>query len=221
MLCMSGEVDADSLARPPDAPISADMRFRILEGDTAVGTFTIHISGDDKSMVVVSISHLSVKRLLLQASLNRRVEEHWSEGRFDSLSADLQTSGTLGSSHKTLNVSRNPDGTLSARYNAESHSLPSVALPMTLWGPRVLHDGVFFDAAKGELINVKIAPAEKTAPALTYEGRVCEAKRVETDSPEDGQFVIWLDSDGTLCGLRQRSALVDLRYEREASASAP
>ncbi len=206
---------APTLDAPSPPSSSADQQFRVLDGDEPVGTFVVRVLEDGMSRTVVTTSQITIKRLLLKATVDRRIEERWSGDRFVSLSADFRSTGTLGTSHKKLDVSRNPDGTLEAVFNGESHSLPEAAVPMTFWGPPVLREGIFFDATKGGQVTVKMAPAGDGATALTYEGQACEAKQVRTEGAENEEFIIWLTADGSMRGLRQDSALADLRYVRE------
>jgi hypothetical protein len=220
-LSVSSHAYAESLkpASPPQA-IPGDMLFRIFDGDKAVGTLTVNVAGNDASRIVVTKSQLTIKRFLLTATVNRRTEEHWTNGQFISLSAEFNSAGTLGTTNKKLDVNRNADGTLTAVANTKIHSLPANAVPMTLWGPPVLHDGVFFNATDGGKTSVTITSGIHERQIVTFQDRTCEAKQVQTDGQEKDKFEIWLDFDGTLCGLHQKSALADLRYIRETNINA-
>jgi Family of unknown function (DUF6134) len=221
-ICVQAQADSPAPAASPSAlPWPAESKFRILDGDKAVGTSLIQISGDRSSFVVKTTTHVSIERFLIKALIDEQVDEHWVRDRLESLSSDMQTNGVFGASHKTLSVSRTPEGALVAKTGDGSHTLPADAVPLTFWGAPVLHDGAFFDISDGQLLSVQTAPGGTGVASVTYQGRKCIAKQVSVDGPQKTQFVIWLDFDGSLCGLRQHVALDDMTYERQAPALSP
>jgi hypothetical protein len=215
-ICMPAQAEAPLPAAAQAAlPWPADIRFRILDGDKAVGESLTHIAGDRDSFVVTTTTRVSAETLLLKAVVEERLEERWVKGRFESLSSDVRTSGVFGTSHKTLAVSRTAEGALKATTGDGSHALPADAVPLTFWGAPVVHDGAFFDIADGQLAKVLIAPAGSGAGSRSYQGRSCVPQQMLVDGPQKTQMTVWLDSDGSLCGLRQHTPFTDLSYERQ------
>jgi uncharacterized protein DUF6134 len=197
-----------------------DLSFRILDGTSPAGHARVSIERIGTSTIVRTTTQLSIHRLLLKLSFNQRVEEHWTDGRFESMTADSQTESTLGNSHKAVRVSRAMNGTLVVSSANDTHAVPADFEPFTLWGKPVIHNGNFINV-DGASLSIVIKPAIAGTEAKFVDGKACAPERVLIDGPNKAEQVVWISPDGTLCGLRQHSALGDVSYDREVLPDAP
>ncbi|HET8882258.1 MAG TPA: DUF6134 family protein, partial [Solimonas sp.] len=191
------------------ASLPARVHYEVLDGDKLVGhlDITLETSGEgaEQSLVAKQHGEITVRRMLIKATIRQMIEEHWQNGRLLSLTADTSSELPVGSTRKALSVSRDPSGALRATNDGKTHDLPADTLPLTLWSGRTLVAGPHFGLAEAELIEIeKGGTTADDEPPVRYQGEECRRRDFEAvnDAKKKSAVAAWIGSDDIVCKLR-------------------
>lgn len=204
------------------ASLPARVHYDVLDGDKLVGhlDITLETSGEgaEQSLVAKQHGEITVRRMLIKATIRQTIEEHWQNGRLLSLTAETSSELPVGSTRKALSVTRDPSGTLRATSDGKTHDLPAGTLPLTLWSGRTLVAGPHFGLAEGEPIEIgKGAPGADDEPPVRYQGEDCRRRDFEAvnDAKKKSIVAAWIGSDDIVCKLRMSAGSDVFTYVRQ------
>ena len=180
------------LARPAWAAAPARLNFAVWRNGMKVGDheMTFDRSGGAVTVATKVAMTLTVAGLLT-VTYAHEAQEHWADGRFQTLETSTDTGGKL----EKVSARRTAEG-ITVERKSGIYRLPADALPLTHWNPQVFA-GPMFNPQNGKIMKVTASKGDDPTPSG---GRAAASWMLSGES----QVEDWYDDAGVWTALRGR-----------------
>ncbi len=181
-------------------------KFRVLRGDTEIGTNTINIIRNGTDTTVQIATHVSVGLAFITLyRFDQTESEQWTNGQLQMLTATTDDNGKL---HRVS--ASNRQGEIVIESDGQVRRATPATLPITFWNPPSLQQNVAFNPEDGSVMPVSVV--DRGEDSVVVCGRPVRAHHyfVKSDYAQD----VWYDNEHRLVKMEMRvSDGSTIRYE--------
>lgn len=196
-----------TLASAHADPVGCEtQKFRVLRGDSEIGTNTISITRNGSDTTVQIATHVSVGLAFITLyKFDQTENEQWTNGQLQALTATTDDNGKL---HKVS--ASNQQGQIVIEGDGQVRKAISGTLPISFWNPPSLEQNVAFNPEDGSVMPVSVV--DRGEDSVVVCGRAVRAHHyfVKSAYAQD----VWYDNENRLVKMEMR--VLDgstIRYE--------